>query len=267
MRSFRSRSSSDAPGRASPAVGVGSLTTSPARKRCVRESFRSDRAVAGTTDSSKRMVRLWLRSWNSRASASGAISRLELPILRKYPPGLLCTNRLRATSTRNTGTNRPSSFSNSTLRMSASSAGVTESLQISRTQPSRTSSVSGEMSWIRRVWSWTPRTIVPPRLLASAANSSATSPRAGARTLLPDTRTLFSSRLESSPSRMRRLKSASLISCSVRRGRLSADSRRQVRCRLTHGYPSLVRHPMIERKRPVSSDAVCPSSAVPAYHR
>lgn len=36
---------------------------------------------------------------------------------------------------------------------------------------------------------------------------------------------------------------------------------------LTHRSPSIVRQPMIERKRPVSSDAVYPSSAVPAYHR
>ena len=62
----------------------------------------------------------------------------------------------------------PSVLSSSILRMSASSAGFTESLQMSRTQRSRVSMPSSGIPWTRRVLSSTPRTTVPPRLLARA---------------------------------------------------------------------------------------------------
>ncbi len=199
--------------------------------------------MAGTTDSSKRMIRLWLRSWKRRARTAGAISRLELPSLRKYPPGLLCTNRLCGTSIRSTGTSRPSAFSSSTLRMSASSAGSTESLQISRTQPSTASSPASEMPWISRVLSDTPRITVPPRrLLAIAASSSAKSFRRGALTRLPCRATVFSSSTESSPRRRRRSSAGASWGAGVTAGRLSGDaaaSRADAGGPDDHGSPAL----------------------------
>ena len=86
-----------------------------------------------------------------------------------------------------------------------------ESLQISLTQPSTTSIRSRGIPNTSRLLSATPRTNVPPFLLAMAANSFAKSSRLGHLTLLPARRTCLSSSVESSPSRMRLTRRTSSI--------------------------------------------------------
>ena len=153
-------------------------------------------------------MRPWLRSWNARANTSGVILRLELPRRRKYPPGLPCTNKLRGTSMRSTTASPPSAVASSCFSRSASKAGLMESLQISTTQRSTASRSSSGMPSTWRVPSSTPNTNVPPRPLAKAASSSARPSRCGERTRAPLMRTLLSSKVESSPRRMRRASAA-----------------------------------------------------------
>ena len=151
------------------------------------------------------MRRVWLRCWRRRASSSVFIVRFELPTRRRKPEGLRCTNRLRGTTIRRAGSGAPPGPASSMRWIEASSGGSSESSMISATNRSTTSSCSSGMPVTSRVRSLTPRTSVPPRVLAKAAISSASAFRSGPRIFLPARTTSLSS---SDSSSLRRIRSS-----------------------------------------------------------
>ena len=118
----------------------------------------------------------------------------------------------------------PAASGSSVFLIVASRGGRRESLQISRTQVSTTSSRSRGIPNTSWLTSSIPSITVPPGPLAMLANSSAKSLRSGLVTRGPDNKTRLSSSVESSPSRIRRARSSWGIIIPLRSARLCDDS-------------------------------------------
>ena len=123
-----------------------------------------------------------------------------------------------------TATRLPVAPGSSIFLIVTSRGGWRESLQISRTQVSTTSSRSSGIPNTSRVESSTPSITVPPDPLAMLASSSANPPRSGPATREPDSKTRFNSSVESSPSRIRRAKSSFGIIAPLQAAELCDDS-------------------------------------------
>ena len=123
-----------------------------------------------------------------------------------------------------TATRLPVASGSSIFLIVTSRGGWRESLQISRTQVSTTSSRSRGIPNTSRVASSTPSITVPPDPLAMLASSSPNSSRFGPATREPDSKTRFNSSVESSPSRIRRAKSSFGIIAPLRSEGLCDDN-------------------------------------------